>query len=72
MRGSKALFTTDEVQKKIAENVCNMEAAYSCIFNHPDDTMCITNKLVFIDCMKSMLKSTTKTENNKPKNNNSN
>ena len=56
MRGSKALFTTDEAQKKIAENICNMEAAYSCIFNHPDDQSCMINKLVFIDCMKSMEK----------------
>ena len=69
MRGSKALFTTDEAKKKIAENVCNMEAAYSCIFNHPDDQSCMINKLVFIDCMKSMEKNWLKPQKNTVKNN---
>ena len=55
MRGSKALFTSDDAQKKIAQNICNMEAAFSCIFNHPDDQMCIMNKAVYADCMNSMV-----------------
>ena len=55
MRGSKALFTSDDAQKKIAQNICNMEAAFSCIFNHPDDQMCIMNKVVYADCMNSMV-----------------
>jgi hypothetical protein len=56
MRGSKALFTTDEVEKKFAENVCNIAAAYSCIFNHPDDNICIMNKMIYTDCMNNMSK----------------
>ena len=62
MRGSKALFTTDEVQKKFAENVCNMAAAYSCIFNHPDDHMCVMNKMVYTDCMNNMFKKIQQTD----------
>ena len=69
MRGSKALFTTDEVQKKLAENVCNMAAAYSCIFNHPDDHMCVMNKMVYIDCMNNVFKKNYNKQMNPQKNN---
>ena len=56
MRGTKALITTDDVQKKIVENICNMEALYSCIFSHQDDQMCMINKIIYKECMQSMIK----------------
>lgn len=56
MRGSRALITIDDVQRKAAQNVCTMEAAFSCIFNHPDDQMCTMNKSIYRDCMNSMNK----------------
>ena len=54
MRGSIALFTSDDLQKKITHNICNIEAAYACILSHPDDQLCILNKIVYRQCMNTM------------------
>lgn len=51
MRGSMALIKSDDVQRKVAQNVCTIEASFSCIFNHPDDQMCTMNKSIYKDCM---------------------
>ena len=65
MRGSKTLITSEDVQRKIAQNVCTMEAVYSCIFNHPDDQMCMMNRHIYTECMQNMEKNIIKPESTK-------